>query len=273
MTLLLAHPAAEDLGRFVEGTLPDNERGEVVAHIADCDECRILVVDSAEFIEPAKKESPRWWAAVAAAVVLSVGIGSFVYWHFNDRLADVKGAYGQLKVRPFEARLSGFPYVPWHVNRGGGDEAEPEPTVDIMKGEAAGVTELRGDDAKTLDARGVGFLLTGSAGEAVAQLQDAVNREPNNVHYQSDLAAALLATARGKSDMERALAACDQALRIDPRSADALFNRAVALEQLDRRSEAITAYDRYLAVDAKSSWADEAKINRERDAELLRPLP
>ena len=57
MTLLLAHPDAEDLGRFVEGTLDDPERAAIVEHIADCDDCRILVVDAAEFVEPAKTES------------------------------------------------------------------------------------------------------------------------------------------------------------------------------------------------------------------------
>jgi len=43
MTMTLAHPAAEDLGRFVEGTLDDAGRAAVVTHIADCDEFSILL--------------------------------------------------------------------------------------------------------------------------------------------------------------------------------------------------------------------------------------
>ena len=274
MTLLLPHPPAESLGRFVEGTLPDSERSEVVAHIADCDECRILVVDAAEFIEPAKRESTKWsqWGAIAAALILSAGLGGFGYRHFHDPLADVKRTYEKVPVRPFEARLSGFRYVPWHVNRGGEDDVNP--AMDILKGEAARATELRGNDARTLETRGVCYLIIDSPEEAVSQLQGAADHAPNNVKYLNDLAAALIQAGRNKKPLlERALAVCDRALQIDPRSADVLFNRALALDRLDRRPEAIAAYDRYLVIDPKSPWADEAKRNRERDKELLRPLP
>jgi len=60
------------LGRFVEGTLGEHERKAIVAHIADCDECRIVVVDAAEFVEPAIVHSERrWWMSAAALPYLS----------------------------------------------------------------------------------------------------------------------------------------------------------------------------------------------------------
>jgi len=67
--------------------------------------------------------------------------------------------------------------------------------------------------------------------------------------------------------LERALAACDRALRIDPRSPDALFNRAVALQALDR-PDAEAACEQYLKVDPSSPWADEVRSH----LELLRSL-
>jgi anti-sigma factor ChrR (cupin superfamily) len=88
--MLLAHPEAEDLGRFVEGTLEDSERAAIVHHIADCDDCRMLVVDAAEFIEPAKTESHKWWMQIAASLVLVAAIGGLTYHQLHDLEGDVK---------------------------------------------------------------------------------------------------------------------------------------------------------------------------------------
>jgi tetratricopeptide (TPR) repeat protein len=311
--MLLAHPEAEDLGRFVEGTLDDPQRAAIVDHIADCDDCRMTIVDAAEFTEPAI-ETQKWgaarWLAIAAAAVFVVTLGTFShheyressagrtidlvqdaprfvtdnvqasirFWRsmfgslgfaspFTDPLADVEEAYGKVSNRPLEARISGFPYVPRHNMRGA---AEDDIQLDIMKGKAADLMELQGTDAKTLNSKGIGFLLGDDPKKSIALLQSAADHDPNNAKYQSDLAAALIAAGSGNPPMlEHALAACDRAIRIDPRSPDALFNRAVALQALDRPDEAIAAYDHYLAVDSSSPWAGE--VRRYRDA--LRPLP
>jgi len=352
VTLLLDHPEAEDLGRFVEGTLDAPERAAIVDHIADCDDCRMTIVDAAEFIEPAKVESHsepavdvqhpdfsnvksvqelkkapvhltipyddtrspgvrsrsvapvadgdwgvvvqkpkklayasaskvvratrpaslaryvRSWMGIAASLMLVAAIGGLTYRQFRDPEADVKKEYAKLPNRPLEARLSGFAYVPHQTWRGGGDDKDVRLT--IMEGKASELTDLQGSDPKTLHARGIGLLLSDSgAKESIASLQAAAEADPNNAKYQSDLAAALIAAARGDQSMlQRALAACDRALRIDPSSPDALFNRAVALQALDR-PEALAAYERYLQVDSTSAWADEAR----NKIELLRPLP
>jgi tetratricopeptide (TPR) repeat protein len=265
--MLPAHPEAEDLGRFVEGTLDDAERGAIVQHIADCDDCRILVVDAAEFTEPAKRESLRWWMAVAAALILVAAIGAFTFSHFRDPLAKVKEDYGKVANRPLEGRISGFPYVPRRIMRG---SDEPDTMLDIMKGDAADAMELSGSDPKTLHERGIRLLLADEdPKKSIADLKAAAERDPSNAKYLSDLAAALIAAAGGERPMlESALAACDRALLIDPRSPDALFNRAVALQALDR-PEAVAAYDSYLTVDPSSPWAAEARSHRD----LLRPLP
>jgi hypothetical protein len=353
VTLLLAHPEAEDLGRFVEGTLADHERAAIVDHIADCDDCRMLIVDAAEFIEPANVEShgesavevqhpdfsnlkigqefkkapvhltipydetrspgfpsrpdapvagrdwgvvvqkpeklayasvskmvraPRpasraayakWWMRVAASLILVAAIGGLTYRQLRDPEADVKKDYAKLSSRPLEARLSGYPYVRRVVNRG---EEDKEIQLEIVQGAAANLMELHGDDAKTLHAKGIGFLLADgneNRKKSIAPLQAAAAADPDNAKYQSDLAAALIAAAGSDQPMlDRALAACDRALRIDPNSPDALFNRAVALQALER-PEALAAYERYLRVDSTSPWADEARKN----AELLRSLP
>jgi len=288
MTMLLAHPAAEDLGRFVEGTLPDNERGEVVAHIADCDECRILVVDSAEFIEPAKKESPRWWAAVAASILILAG-GGYFWQQSRDPLAPVIEASAQLPNRPIEPRLTKFTYLPRNTMRGSGDEEVniPATLVESRAGEiiersnnATRAVASRGDDPKVLHALGVAHLLTAALARnedvknirierimAIVDLESAAKREPTNVSYQNDAAAALLCTGDPRQ-RQLAIAHLDKALLLDPRSPEALFNRAIALRDAKSR-EAVPAFSRYLEVDSTSKWADEARSN----LDLLQPLP
>lgn len=268
MTLLLAHPEAEDLGQFVEGTLNESERAVIVQHVADCDECRMLIVDAAEFSEPAKAESRSWWMQIAASLILVAVIGGFTFNHFRDPLAKVEKSYAQVPSRPLEARLSGFSYTPRRNMRGAGDEADP--MLDIMKGDAAAVAELTGNDAKTVHARGIALLLIETdPKKSLADLQAAVDSEPNNAKYQSDLAAALItAGERDPSMLPAALAACDRALRIDPNSPDALFNRAVALQALGR-PDAVAAYETYLKIDPSSPWAREAR----NSIELLRQTP
>ena len=271
MTTTLAHPEAEDLGRFVEGTLDEAQRKIVVAHLADCDDCRIVMVDASNAVEPALTEpaaaAHRWWLAIAAGIVL-VAVGLFVFNERRDPLAETRKSYGKLQKRPLEARLSGYPYVPHPVNRGG-DEADL--SLQILQADAAEAAELRGTNAKTLHARGIGILLedNNTAADAVAPLQAAATADPNNIAYQSDLAAALIAARRSDPrNLERAVEVCNRALLIDPRAPEVLFNRALALQLLDRTQEAIAAYQQYLAVDASSPWAAEAR----RNLDLLLPL-
>lgn len=259
MTMTLAHPAAEDLGRFVEGTLDDAGRTAVVAHVADCDECRILVVDAAEFGEPATAHlDRRRWLAIAAAVVLFAAVGTFTYSKYRDPLAKVNNAYSQLTKRPVEARLSGFPFVPWIANRGKNDDTDVP--LMILQGEAASVTELRGKDGKTLHARGVAHLLSGDAETATIELSQAANAEPANARYWNDLAVAQIAARHP----EAALSAAERSLAITPPLQEARFNRALALEALGKRGEAHQAFDQYLATDRASPWAAEAQAGLER---------
>jgi tetratricopeptide (TPR) repeat protein len=265
MTMLLAHPEAEDLGRFVEGTLDDPERAAVVQHIADCDDCRILVVDAAEFIEPARVASSHWWVGIAAAVVLVALLGGVSFNHFRDPVAQLAASTAGLQSRPVEARLSGFPYREWHVNRGGVEgDSNADPAVLRLEVRAGELLQRTGNGAEMLHSHGLAHLLINERKEAVVELAAAALKRPTDAHYWSDLAAAHIASG----EHGQALSAADHALAIDPRSTEALFNRALALERLDRTVEAITAYKKYVAIDPASPWANDARNNLEHLREL-----
>lgn len=291
MTMTLAHPAAEDLGRFAEGTLDDAGRAAIVTHLADCDECRIVVVDSAEFAEPlvVRSDWRRWLAAAAViAIVLS---GPFAWQRLSNPLTPMIEASTHLTSRLTEARLGGFLYVAAKRPMRGADE-EADPARLLLEGKAYEVLERHGDDPRMQHAKGVARLLAGKArfaelteqfadnatGEqkdafeaarrdfvaernaAIALLQSAAIRVPDNASYQSDLAAALIET-REPANLNRAVNACDRALQIDSRSPEALFNRAIALRELPDPKKAIAAFKLYLTVDPTSPWSDEVRAN------------
>jgi tetratricopeptide (TPR) repeat protein len=288
MTTTLAHPAAEDLGRFVEGTIDDAGRIAVVTHIADCDECRIVVVDAAEFVEQPVVVRPerKWWAAAAAAIVIAIsGSGIFVWQAQLDPQGPMIKAFANQKSRPIDARLHGYPYVARIRMRGAG-ETDDIATLELQEA-ASDLLKRRGDKPKMQHAKGVAHILTAQTilaeiraeaatnadvleakrrevvrerDEGVGLLQSAAIGEPGNASYQSDLAAALIATGK-TANLKRAIDACDQALRIDHRSPDALFNRAIALQALPDTKRAVAAFKLYLTVDSSSPWANEARTN------------
>ncbi|MEA2491251.1 MAG: hypothetical protein QOH21_3043, partial [Acidobacteriota bacterium] len=89
-----------------------------------------------------------------------------------------------------------------------------------------------------------------------------VERTPQNAAAWNDLAAARYAAALrlGRPSLyPEALASADQALRLDARLPEALFNRALVLERLGLKAQARDAWNRYLGIDGSSPWAVEAR--------------
>ncbi|MEA2337010.1 MAG: hypothetical protein QOE82_1017, partial [Thermoanaerobaculia bacterium] len=174
MTLLLAHPTDENLGRFVEGTLEEPERAAIVAHIADCDDCRILVVDSATFTEPAKTESRKWWMGVAASIVIAAG--SYSFWSMSQEpLTAMIEDSAKVSNGPIESRLHAFRYGPRRTNRGGDDETET--AVYNLQGKAAEVLDRKGDAPKIVHARGVAHLLIAATARQNDQIDISAERK------------------------------------------------------------------------------------------------
>jgi tetratricopeptide (TPR) repeat protein len=287
MTVLATHPATEELARFIEGTLEDPARAGVVDHIADCDDCRITVVDVTAFgeleVKPLRVAGPRWWVGTAAAAAVAITIGGAFFVHerrLNERrdlLAPLIKESTDLASRLVDARLSGFPHVARKkIPRGSSGDVDQNSYA--LQAEAEKLLQRSGDDPGTQHAKGVAGLLLAQARladltedndetrqerkdlvaerkKAVTLLESAATRASNNAAYQADLAVGLIATR----EAAKALDACNRALQIEPRNAEAIFNRAQALELLDRIPEAIAEYRHYLTVDGSSTWAKEVR--------------
>ena len=280
-------PPSETLAAFIDQGLGATEQAEVEAHVADCDECRLLIAhvfETPDAVEaevgsrqPVHASRPRrrllrWTvgALVAAAAALLVTVLVQPRWWpggrtggADPRLADLADAVGL--ERTVEARLTGgFRHGPLRASvRSGGSLA---PSLDNWKLYAV-AGRIREDvrlapTSDNLHALGLAQLLIGNYDDAVQALEDAIAEDAGNAAYQSDLAAAYLARAKQldrPDDTPRALAAAERAVAADPRSLEAKFNRALALQSLFLEEPARRAWQDYLAIDASSPWAEEAR--------------
>ena len=85
--------------------------------------------------------------------------------------------------------------------------------------------------------------------------------------YLSDLAAAYIARGSERDnnqDIRHGLELADRALASGARDGAVLFNRALALERLGRRSEAVRAWRDYIAAEKDPDWRREGEDHLSR---------
>lgn len=268
MTGTSLHFDPETLAAFAEGRLNAARRDAVITHIDGCDDCMndvsLVMQTAGAESERQRFGTPRWLLAIAAAIVLAVALPAV--WHIvrHGSSTDELVALAPRSARIVEPRLAGFPWAGYHGPvraAGGSTDAER-----LKLGGAAGELIERAERDRSAEAQhaaGVAMVLVDKPDEAIARLESAA-RTSHDAKTWSDLAAARYAAAvqfRRPSLYPEALAAADNALRIDARLPEALFNRALIVENMGLTSEARKAWQRYLEVDPGSPWANEARAH------------
>ena len=205
------------------------------------------------------RASVSFRGVLAALVVVITAALTYQLWVRTGRISTSPWNENDRLVRPVEGRLVGLAY-----GQRPADGAR----------QTAGIVEARATAPKSAEAqrgtdtgrvRGLKALLRGEAEGAVQELEDCTRTEPENDQCWSDLAAFYVELGRQSSQPRRfagALAAADRALMITPTRAEALFNRAVALESLSLAQPAVVAWRRYLTADGDSPWAAEARARK-----------
>ena len=247
----------ETIAAYLDRRLDPAERARVEEHLADCEECRSLLSETALFLEAdaAAKPAPvalrpraarrTWVWSMAAAAAALLALTPLVLRQMRptpeSALAELDRALGG--KRYIESRLSAFEYGSLvSATRGPEDSKFPSSVLAAAKR----IEELtaNSDTPANLAALGAAHLALGRVEQAVENLEDAARIEPENARIQSDLAAAYLARVRAGDDPEdpaRAVEAAATAVKLDPKSHAAMFNRALALEALPLRAEALRA--------------------------------
>jgi tetratricopeptide (TPR) repeat protein len=261
------HIDPETLAAFAEGRLDAAKRDAVVAHIDHCHDCMndVALVMSSATAESQRRRfgRPSWLLALAAALALALPLA----WHAmrHGSPTDELVSLSPRSARIVEPRLTGFPWAAYHgpMRAAGGSVTDAER---LKLGGAAGELMQRAEhdsSAEAQHAAGVAMVLVDKPDEAIAKLESAA-KASHDAKSWSDLAAARYAAAvqfRRPSLYPEALAASDDALRIDARLPEALFNRALILENMGLIAEARKAWQRYLEVDPGSQWSNEARTH------------
>lgn len=269
-------PTDETLARFASGEIDASTRNDVLAHMETCSDCMAAVLSANAHLEEERSvgrdwsgrralSESRWWlAAVAAAVIIAVI--AFPLLRRRDDAMSRLVTLAPSSARIVEPRLSGgFAWAPY---RGPMRSADSPADAERLKlGGAAGDAierALRDGSEQAQHAAGIALVLVDQPAQAVDRLGRVAEQSPNDVHVWSDLAAARYAAAvelQRPLLLPEALTAADRALRIDPKSAEALFNRALILEHLGLTGEARKGWLRYLEADSSSPWATEARAH------------
>jgi tetratricopeptide (TPR) repeat protein len=264
-----ACPSLETIGAFVDGRFTGRERDVVADHLASCEACYFVFVESSRLraaaptttVIPFQRRRSTWriaaGLAAAATLVLSVNLYNARRGADDAALSELVAAVGT--TRTFDARLSGgFAYAPLRLVRSGESvTATLSPDARII------VARIEKDTASpsTAHAHGLATLIGGDVDRAIAALDEAA-RARVDARLLNDLAAAYLVRAEQRNsaqDNSHALAAANRALELERLLPEALFNRALALDRLGLEGDAADAWRAFLTIDDRSGWADEAR--------------
>jgi tetratricopeptide (TPR) repeat protein len=277
-------PDAATIAAFVDGALDPAGRARVVQHLASCVDCAELVgevVRTAEelpgdarprsgpdpAVEPPKGRilwmRRRNLAAVGGLVAIAASLLLLLLNRGSqlDPLVAIVGDERLIVARP----TGGFRYGPLRSPvRGAGDTEQLHVAAEVARlRERAD----RSNAAADRHAYGVAQLVSGDAAGAISSLQTAARSKQDDPNILADLGAAYLTrfTANGdQADATAALASIDKALSLAPALEEALFNKALLLEQMERHVDALAAWTSYLERPGDPGWRVEAVRHRDR---------
>lgn len=291
------HPTEETLAVFAEGRLDFEERNRVIAHVADCGECRdvISVVQELEQSETAGqpgggtvvagrfRPSAIMATIAAALVVVFLGVPELRERIFN-RGPNMNALAEEVKARSTraaEGRLSlELPYQRHPTNRGGTPQDDSLTGVDLLYRE----TEAAAGSRPSVEQRhvmGVALLYLEKRQEARVQLEAAVKQDSGETDLHRAIAASSNAAllndlavvyqnldAFGAKDaLPLAQEAIARAWSLKKTPAIA-FTRATIVESLGDRDRAIAAWEDARALERDPHWTAEARESIEELKEI-----
>jgi tetratricopeptide (TPR) repeat protein len=166
-------------------------------------------------------------------------------------------------ARPIEGRVTGgFAYAPPPSATRARSSARARNLGLLAAVEARRSAAAAAPTGENLHALAVAQLLLGEYDNALETFARAAPLLSRNARLQSDIASAYLAraaTGLNRGDAEKAMAAADAALAIEPQLPPALFNRALAAEQIMSPALAAAAWSAFIGAEVDQQWKDEAQ--------------
>jgi CHAT domain-containing protein len=221
-----------------------------------------------------------WWKQafsspylrMAGAAVIVIGLGLFIWRVFFYESEVEKGMSALAKAyrteRTVEARITGLGYAPMNITRGAEQSKIDELQLDLA--ERILLQEVTEHPSPASHhALGRFYLAARKFDKAIAQFDEALKGDRNNAQLHSDYGAALL--EMGKADrlsddsgkrleeLAKSLEQLNKALELNGSLLEALFNRALAYQQMMLPGQAEEDWHSYIEKDPTSDWANEAR--------------
>lgn len=269
---------------YLEGSLDLAIKAATEAHLVACDSCRAKLVFFMQLLKaeveahedvtlvaiqekwsqapsdlrfPGRGARRKGWkmasgGVAAAAVLIAAGT-----WFTVEHTSEPRSAGEVLhlllaKNRPFEARISGEPYLPYSFTRGVSDSAG---NYSLLAG------QMNRLSATTYE-MGQFYLLQKDFKNAITYLELA-SREPGaTAETHNDLGVAYMESSID-ANQPKAIAEFRRALGNKSDFLPAAFNLAVLYERLGRTDQAEAEWSQYLQMESDHLWKDEAKAKLE----------
>ena len=213
-----------------------------------------------------------WWQAVsvwptpayafagiaALAIVAWIGVRTL-----HSPSAEQLLAQAYSEHRTLEVRIPGAKYAPMQAERGTAHSDFDKPQS-LLKAEDLIGENLRKNptDPVWLQARARADLLNGNYDSAIKSLERALETEPDSSSLLTDLGSTYFVRAKSTDrqiDYGYAINSLGKALVKSPDDPIALFNRALACEQMFLYTQAVNDWEHYLRIDPQGEWAEEAR--------------
>jgi CHAT domain-containing protein/tetratricopeptide (TPR) repeat protein len=225
--------------------------------------------------QPDRQVNP-WWktaflsprVAWAGALVVVVGLATwFALRSIRTPDADQLLVRAYTEKRTMEMRIDGARYTALNQERGAASAQDRMSRPALLRAESEIAQQLKSkpDNVTWLHARGRASLLEDQPDSAIASLEKAKEFDPDNASIAKDLATAYYRRAElfdRPEDDARAVDILAKVLTANPNDEVALFNYALALEQLSLLQQAIEQWSTFLASHPSSEWAPEARTRR-----------
>lgn len=234
---------------------------------------------------------PQWKLAAAAIILIALSFAAWrVIFHQSEidkGMAALNHAYRDQRL--VSSRITGLDYAPHSNTRG--DEQEKIDQLSLRRAEIILLDEASENPGpQAHNALGRYYLARRDFDKAISQFTESLKSGPNNAQAHSDLGAALLErgklakqngeTERARVDFARSLEHLNRAIEIDAGVEEAIFNRALAFQEMELSSQAEEEWKRYLEKDSRSKWADEARQflkqleeNKNKSSNDREPIP
>jgi tetratricopeptide (TPR) repeat protein len=210
----------------------------------------------------------KWIMVPAAAAVALIAVGIWYLQRDTPEKVEKLLAQAYTEQRTMEMRWPGAEWAQRLPQERGGATEQPSTLFDA-KSSILKNLKKNSEDWRWLHELGAEALLEHHLDEAVADLRHALRIRPDSTVTMLDLAIAHF--QRGKAtqnsdDYRQAVELLGKVIEAEPNNIVALFNRAILYEEMSPPlyDLAIQDWERYLGLDQKGPWHNEAQNRKSR---------